>query len=222
MFDPSGIANWSVTFVDWSEGKWHPKAYKIPDVTPELLNGVRVCDSNLAVFVFCWWNHQKTFLFDFAKENSFRKFNLFTILLNASFHSLQAIEESVHYTSDETVWVRTLSSVIMLLVLLKHTNVIHLQCHTPCRDQWWLHHACGMGWNDLVIYLLGCFTREHRINWSDSPILQDYELFFSLVVFLWSNQQPVIPVFTFPLPHNFCFAKVSHSWGSFLEFYRKT
>eukprot|EP00252_Welwitschia_mirabilis_P010174 TRINITY_DN23347_c0_g1_i1.p1 TRINITY_DN23347_c0_g1~~TRINITY_DN23347_c0_g1_i1.p1 ORF type:complete len:334 (-),score=36.86 TRINITY_DN23347_c0_g1_i1:231-1232(-) len=25
LLDPSGIANWSVTHVDWSEGKWHPK-----------------------------------------------------------------------------------------------------------------------------------------------------------------------------------------------------
>ncbi|RVW52326.1 hypothetical protein CK203_093407 [Vitis vinifera] len=25
MIDPTGIANWSVTHVDWSEGKWHPK-----------------------------------------------------------------------------------------------------------------------------------------------------------------------------------------------------
>ncbi|MCL7038931.1 hypothetical protein MKW94_005173 [Papaver nudicaule] len=27
MMDPGGIANWSVTQVDWSERKWHPKTY---------------------------------------------------------------------------------------------------------------------------------------------------------------------------------------------------
>ncbi|CAD5192277.1 unnamed protein product [Musa acuminata subsp. malaccensis] len=27
MVDPIGSANWSVMHVDWSEGKWHPKAY---------------------------------------------------------------------------------------------------------------------------------------------------------------------------------------------------
>ncbi|RWR97705.1 Glycosyl transferase [Cinnamomum micranthum f. kanehirae] len=28
MIDPSGITNWSVTYVDWSERKWHPKSYR--------------------------------------------------------------------------------------------------------------------------------------------------------------------------------------------------
>ncbi|URD99221.1 regulatory subunit 4 [Musa troglodytarum] len=40
MVDPTGIANWSVTHVDWSEGKWHPKAYRAQDVTFELLKNI--------------------------------------------------------------------------------------------------------------------------------------------------------------------------------------
>jgi hypothetical protein len=42
MMDPDGIANWSVTHVDWSEGKWHPKAYRAKDVTFELLKNISV------------------------------------------------------------------------------------------------------------------------------------------------------------------------------------
>ena len=43
MMDPDGIANWSVTHVDWSEGKWHPKAYRAKDVTFDLLKNITVC-----------------------------------------------------------------------------------------------------------------------------------------------------------------------------------
>lgn len=42
MFDPAGIANWSVTHVDWSEKKWHPKSYKRRDVSYELLRSIAV------------------------------------------------------------------------------------------------------------------------------------------------------------------------------------
>ncbi|GAA0163197.1 transferase [Lithospermum erythrorhizon] len=40
MFDPTGISNWSVTHVDWSEGKWHPKSYTAEDVTSELMQNI--------------------------------------------------------------------------------------------------------------------------------------------------------------------------------------
>ncbi|XP_022857201.1 uncharacterized protein LOC111378254 isoform X2 [Olea europaea var. sylvestris] len=40
ILDPAGIANWSVTHVDWSEGKWHPKAYRSQDVTFELMRNI--------------------------------------------------------------------------------------------------------------------------------------------------------------------------------------
>ncbi|GFY80502.1 core-2/I-branching beta-1,6-N-acetylglucosaminyltransferase family protein [Actinidia rufa] len=42
MIDPDGIANWSVTHVDWSEGKWHPKSYRAQDVTYELMKNITV------------------------------------------------------------------------------------------------------------------------------------------------------------------------------------
>ncbi|XP_047322241.1 glycosyltransferase BC10-like [Impatiens glandulifera] len=44
MLDPSGIANRSVTQVDWSEGKWHPKSYRELDVTRELLKNMTSID----------------------------------------------------------------------------------------------------------------------------------------------------------------------------------
>ncbi|GJN19134.1 hypothetical protein PR202_gb06374 [Eleusine coracana subsp. coracana] len=40
MVDPGGISNWSVTHVDWSEGKWHPRSYRAADVTNELLKNI--------------------------------------------------------------------------------------------------------------------------------------------------------------------------------------
>ncbi|KAL0337134.1 UNVERIFIED_CONTAM: Glycosyltransferase BC10 [Sesamum calycinum] len=40
MLDPAGIANWSVTHVDWSEGKWHPKSYRAQDVSLELMRNI--------------------------------------------------------------------------------------------------------------------------------------------------------------------------------------
>lgn len=42
MLDSSGIANWSVTHVDWSEGKWHPKSYTSRDITYELMKNITV------------------------------------------------------------------------------------------------------------------------------------------------------------------------------------
>ncbi|XP_010913756.2 glycosyltransferase BC10 isoform X1 [Elaeis guineensis] len=49
MVDPSGIANWSTTHVDWSEGKWHPKAYRARDVTYELLKNITSIDESYHV-----------------------------------------------------------------------------------------------------------------------------------------------------------------------------
>ncbi|KAM6554460.1 hypothetical protein CsatB_015222 [Cannabis sativa] len=40
MKDPGAIANWSVTHVDWSEGKWHPRAYRAQDISFELLKNI--------------------------------------------------------------------------------------------------------------------------------------------------------------------------------------
>lgn len=47
MFDPTGIANWSVTHVDWSERKWHPKFYSAHDVTYELLRRISSIDMSM-------------------------------------------------------------------------------------------------------------------------------------------------------------------------------
>ena len=51
MIDPNGIANWSVTHVDWSEGKWHPKAYRARDITYELLKNITVREKNLSLLL---------------------------------------------------------------------------------------------------------------------------------------------------------------------------
>ncbi|XP_073150035.1 glycosyltransferase BC10 isoform X2 [Henckelia pumila] len=40
MLDPAGISNWSVTHVDWSEGKWHPKSYEAQDISIELIRNI--------------------------------------------------------------------------------------------------------------------------------------------------------------------------------------
>ncbi|XP_042396216.1 glycosyltransferase BC10-like [Zingiber officinale] len=49
MFDPTGIANWSLTHVDWSEGKWHPKSYLAKEVTYGLLKKLRSIDETFHV-----------------------------------------------------------------------------------------------------------------------------------------------------------------------------
>jgi hypothetical protein len=43
IVDPGGISNWSVTHVDWSEGKWHPRSYRAADITYALLKNLTVC-----------------------------------------------------------------------------------------------------------------------------------------------------------------------------------
>ncbi|KAJ6354980.1 hypothetical protein OIU77_005557 [Salix suchowensis] len=49
MVDPGGIANWSVTHVDWSERKWHPKLYRSQDVTYDLLKNITSIDLSIHV-----------------------------------------------------------------------------------------------------------------------------------------------------------------------------
>lgn len=49
MLDPSGISNWTVTQVDWSERKWHPKTYMPEDITHELLNNLTVYNQILSI-----------------------------------------------------------------------------------------------------------------------------------------------------------------------------
>ncbi|KAL0702855.1 hypothetical protein Bca4012_058977 [Brassica carinata] len=45
MLDPGGIANWTLTYVDWSEKKWHPKTYMPEDITFELLKNLMSIDA---------------------------------------------------------------------------------------------------------------------------------------------------------------------------------
>lgn len=40
--NPANLANWTVTHVDWSEGKWHPRSYAIQDITPSRLHDIQV------------------------------------------------------------------------------------------------------------------------------------------------------------------------------------
>ncbi|OIW09255.1 hypothetical protein TanjilG_01226 [Lupinus angustifolius] len=47
MLDPGGIANWSVTYVDWSERKWHPKSFRASDITYQLIKKIAYIDESL-------------------------------------------------------------------------------------------------------------------------------------------------------------------------------
>ncbi|KAH9306684.1 hypothetical protein KI387_011088, partial [Taxus chinensis] len=49
MMDPAGITNWSVTHVDWSEGKWHPKNYYRDDVNISLVRKIQEVDETIHV-----------------------------------------------------------------------------------------------------------------------------------------------------------------------------
>ncbi|MBA0756790.1 hypothetical protein Gotri_019935 [Gossypium trilobum] len=47
MIDPSGVANRSVTYVDWSEGKWHPRAFRAQDITFEFLKNLTFIEESI-------------------------------------------------------------------------------------------------------------------------------------------------------------------------------
>ncbi|XP_031476978.1 glycosyltransferase BC10-like [Nymphaea colorata] len=77
MHDPSGISNWSLTHVDWSEGKWHPKAYEGKDVSYELLKNMTLIDEKEHIssdekkqktLVPCLWNGVKRPCYLFARK----------------------------------------------------------------------------------------------------------------------------------------------------------
>ncbi|XP_057424680.1 glycosyltransferase BC10-like [Lotus japonicus] len=46
MLDPGGIANWSVTYVDWSERKWHPRSFRAHDITYKLMKKIAYIDES--------------------------------------------------------------------------------------------------------------------------------------------------------------------------------
>ncbi|KAI4970835.1 hypothetical protein ZWY2020_001749 [Hordeum vulgare] len=77
MVDPTGIANWSVTRVDWSEGKWHPKVYRAVDTSFELLKSIASIDESIHVTSNakhemqrrpCMWNGMKRPCYLFARK----------------------------------------------------------------------------------------------------------------------------------------------------------
>ncbi|KAK9699662.1 hypothetical protein RND81_08G188000 [Saponaria officinalis] len=91
MVDPVGIANRSVTYVDWSERKWHPKSFKTEDVTFELLRDISAVDDSVHVTSErkstvmvkpCMWNGLRRPCFLFARkfypETLERLINLFS------------------------------------------------------------------------------------------------------------------------------------------------
>ncbi|KAG5594320.1 hypothetical protein H5410_035552 [Solanum commersonii] len=77
MLDPTGISNWSVTHVDWSEGKWHPKSYVRKDITYELMRNITSISENVHVTSDarkevqinpCLWNGNQRPCYLFARK----------------------------------------------------------------------------------------------------------------------------------------------------------
>ncbi|TYH60810.1 hypothetical protein ES332_D07G005500v1 [Gossypium tomentosum] len=77
MIDPSGVANRSVTYVDWSEGKWHPKAFRAQDITFEFLKNLMFIEESIhftsgpqrrGISGPCLWNSMKRPCYLFARK----------------------------------------------------------------------------------------------------------------------------------------------------------
>ncbi|PHT75692.1 hypothetical protein T459_19214 [Capsicum annuum] len=77
LLDPNGISNWSVTHVDWSEGKWHPKSYVRKDITFELMRNITSISENVHVtsdarkevqISPCLWNGNQRPCYLFARK----------------------------------------------------------------------------------------------------------------------------------------------------------
>ncbi|WZZ70009.1 hypothetical protein YC2023_081379 [Brassica napus] len=64
MLDPGGIANWTLTYVDWSEKKWHPKTYMPEDITHELLMNLM----GVVTWTQCMWNGIKRPCYLFGRK----------------------------------------------------------------------------------------------------------------------------------------------------------
>jgi hypothetical protein len=84
--NPANLANWTVTHVDWSERKWHPRSYTIADVKSlSKLHNIQV-NLNFQALLF---TNKKVAEFTFAH------------LLNTGMP--EPIKEHVHVTSDGRV-----------------------------------------------------------------------------------------------------------------------
>ncbi|XP_076954290.1 glycosyltransferase BC10-like [Bidens hawaiensis] len=77
MHDPNGVANWSVTHVDWSERKWHPKSYEKKDISEELLKNITSITESVHVtseewketmIMPCMWNGMNRPCYLFARK----------------------------------------------------------------------------------------------------------------------------------------------------------
>ncbi|KAL7590854.1 glycosyltransferase BC10 [Lactuca sativa] len=77
MFDPHGVANWSVTHVDWSERKWHPKSYRKKDVSLQLIKNISSISESVHVtsdekremtITPCMWNSVNRPCYLFARK----------------------------------------------------------------------------------------------------------------------------------------------------------
>ncbi|CAL0305688.1 unnamed protein product [Lupinus luteus] len=77
MVDPGGIANWSVTYVDWSEGKWHPRSFSAKDITSNLMKYFTSIDESphitsdpkrTVLITPCMWNGSKRPCYLFARK----------------------------------------------------------------------------------------------------------------------------------------------------------
>ncbi|KAL1818120.1 hypothetical protein DCAR_0522646 [Daucus carota subsp. sativus] len=98
MLDPAGIANWSVTHVDWSEGKWHPKSYKADDVSMELVKNITSITENVHMTSDekkeiqirpCLWNGERRPCYLFARKFFPETLDRMTMLFsNYTKHSL--------------------------------------------------------------------------------------------------------------------------------------
>ncbi|XP_021276995.1 uncharacterized protein LOC110411251 isoform X2 [Herrania umbratica] len=77
MIDPGGIANRSVTYVDWSEAKWHPRSFRAQDITYEFLRNLTSIDESVhftsdpkrrVITGPCLWNTVKRPCYLFARK----------------------------------------------------------------------------------------------------------------------------------------------------------
>ncbi|CAG7900544.1 unnamed protein product [Brassica rapa] len=77
ILDPGGIVNWTLTYVDWSEKKWHPKTYMPEDITHELLKNLMSIDTvshvtsdrtGVVTWTQCLWNGIKRPCYLFGRK----------------------------------------------------------------------------------------------------------------------------------------------------------
>lgn len=134
MTDPGGIANWSITHVDWSERKWHPKSYGAQDVTYELLQNITVWFPTPSNSCTHWWHLTKT--------------DILAICVGC--FCLQSIDVSVHVTSDERVW--SFPNILNLYVYLNYYEVFD-------DDEYWnilYFWACAEGSAKMAMFVEWC------------------------------------------------------------------